>query len=51
MSKAEIECLVKLLEAWDRDGATIEEQDDLLKFLAVYRRPLVNALRFYAADK
>lgn len=51
MSKAEVEKLVALLEAWDRDGYTERERDDLLNFLAIYRRPLVDALRFYAIDK
>lgn len=51
MSKAEIEKLVALLEAWDRDGHTERNRDDLLNFLSIYRRPLVNALRFYAVDK
>lgn len=49
MSKAEVERFINLLEAWNRgyDGS----QGALLAFLATYRQPLANALRFYAADK
>jgi len=49
MSKAEVEKLVKLLEAWDRNSSTERDRDDLLAFLAIYRPAIVNALRFYAA--
>ncbi len=49
MSKAEVERFARLMEAWHRGEPG--SQDVLLAFLATYRWPLVNALKFYAADK
>jgi hypothetical protein len=49
MSAAEVEKFATLLREWN-DGKA-GSQDALLEFLSIYRQPLVNALRFYAADK
>lgn len=49
MSKAEIERFASLMNAWH--AGTPGSQDALLAFLSTYHNPLINALRFYAADK
>ena len=49
MSKAEVERFAKLMRAWD--AGKVGSQDALLEFLSAYNQSLVNALRFYAADK
>lgn len=49
MSKAEVERFAVLIQKWHM--GEVGSTDALLAFLEAYRQPLVNALRFYAADK
>lgn len=49
MSKDEIEKFARLLR--DYRNGEVGGADALHSFLLAYEQPLINALRFYAADK